>query len=66
MKEKQAGDARRIGWSDIMRVHVESIGKADRATGRWTEAGEVDSSRPGEGAAAPSIEGSTKDGEGLK
>ena len=71
MAGKQTGAGRKIGWSDIMRVHVDSIGKADRETGRWAEASESDSGRegaaqPSQRAAAQSSAGEPKDGDGME
>ena len=40
MKAKLADIVRRIRSTNIMRVHFAAIGKADRSTGSWVDAGD--------------------------
>ena len=61
MKANQTDGTCRIGWSDIMRIHVDSIGKADRETGLWVDTGDEALSRASDGKAVESTEGVGKD-----
>jgi hypothetical protein len=56
MKVIHVDAVRRIGWSDIMRIHVAAIGRADRGTGRWVEAEDHELCRTGEGKPVESTE----------